>query len=84
MQSPKLRTVEKYAPPFPLNKFPKEFPYLLGREIVYLLATRVTPRLEGPDWEEIFARLIGGRWKLLGRTIPRMGAGQWITSARPC
>lgn len=63
MQSPKLRTVEKYAPPFPLNKFPKEFPYLLGREIVYLLATRVTPRLEGPDWEEIFARLIGGRWK---------------------
>ena len=63
MKRPKLRTVEKYQAPYTINNFPKELPYLLGREIVYLLATRVTPRLEGSDWEEIFSRLIGGRWK---------------------
>src|SRR3990167_118469 len=63
MKEPKLRTVEKYHPPYPLNDFPDGFYVGLGREIVYLLATRATPRLEGPDWEEIFTRLIGGRWK---------------------
>ena len=62
-KSPKLRTVEKYKPPYPLNKFPKEFPLNLGRELVYLLASRGTTRLEGPDWEEIFARLVGAEWK---------------------
>jgi hypothetical protein len=62
-KSPKLRTVEKYKPPYPLNKFPKEFPLNLGRELIYLLASRGTTRLEGPDWEEIFARLVGAEWK---------------------
>lgn len=63
MKKPKLRTVERYQPPFPLNQFPKGFHLSLGREIIYLLATRGTARLEGSDWEEIFTRLIGGRWK---------------------
>jgi hypothetical protein len=63
MKRPKLRTVEKYSPPFPLNCFPSEFALSLGREIIYLLATRNTPRFEGADWEESFARSIGGRWK---------------------
>lgn len=63
VKSPRLRTVEKYNPPYPLNRFPKEFALNLGREIVYLLASRGTARLEGPDWEEIFARLIGAKWK---------------------
>jgi len=62
-KKPKLRTVERYTPPYPTNQFPKNFHLGLGREIVYLLATRITPRLEGSDWEEIFSRLIGGRWK---------------------
>jgi len=62
-EGPKLRTVEKYKPPYPLNKFPKHFAFNLGRELVYLLASRGTPRLEGPDWEEIFARLVGAQWK---------------------
>jgi len=62
-RKPRLRTVEKYNPPYPLNKFPKTFPYKLGAEIVYFLASRGTPRLEGSDWEEIFARIIGARWK---------------------
>lgn len=63
MRSPRLRTVEKYRPPFPLNEFPSDFPLNIGREIVYLLATRVCPRFEGQDWEEVFARCIHGRWK---------------------
>ena len=61
---PKLRTVEKYKPPYPLNDFPKRFALNLGREAVYLLASRGdTARIEGSDWEEIFARLIGAQWK---------------------
>lgn len=62
-EGPRLRTIEKYKPPYPLNKFPKDFALNLGREIVYLLASRGTARLEGPDWEEIFARLVGAKWK---------------------
>lgn len=62
-KSPKLRTVNKSKPPYPLNKFPTEFPYKLGKEIVYLLATRGKPVLEGSEWEEIFATCIGADWK---------------------
>ncbi|MDR2191634.1 MAG: hypothetical protein LBO62_01965 [Endomicrobium sp.] len=62
-QLPKLRTVEKYKPLYPLNKFPKNFALNLGKEIVYLLSTRASPRLEGTDWEEIFARIINAKWK---------------------
>ncbi|MDA8001797.1 MAG: hypothetical protein MPL62_10980 [Alphaproteobacteria bacterium] len=60
---PKLRNVEKYRPPYPLNEFPKRFPLKLGKEIVYFLATRNSDRLEGSDWEEIFARTVGAKWK---------------------
>ncbi|GBR75720.1 hypothetical protein NO2_0368 [Candidatus Termititenax persephonae] len=35
----------------------------LGKEIIYLLSTRGTPRLEGNDWEEMFARIINATWK---------------------
>ena len=63
MQDPKLRTVEKYKPPYLLSQFPKDFALNLGREIVYFLASRGTPRLEGTDWEEIFARLVRAQWK---------------------
>jgi len=63
MEKPKLRIVDKYGAPYPLNKFPKSFALGLGKEIVYFLASRGEPRLEGSDWEEIFARLIGAQWK---------------------
>lgn len=63
MKEPRLRNVEKYKPLFPLNSFPKSFPLGLGREIVYHLTTRTTASLEGSDWEQVFARLIGARWK---------------------
>ena len=62
-KGPRLRTVEKYKPPYPLNKFPSDFPLRLGKEIIFYLATRRTPRIEGSDWEEIFARIIDAKWK---------------------
>ena len=62
-KSPKLRTVNKSISAFPLNEFPKEFPFLLGKELVYLLASKGTGELEGSEWENIFANCIGAEWK---------------------
>jgi superfamily I DNA and/or RNA helicase len=60
---PKLRTVEKSIPPFGLNEFSRDFPFILGKELVYLLASKGKPILEGPEWEAIFANCIGAEWK---------------------
>lgn len=62
-RTPKLRTVDKSNPPYPLNKFPTDFPFILGREIVYLLASKGKGILEGSEWEEMFASCIGAQWK---------------------
>lgn len=62
-KSPKLRTVNKSVSAFPLNEFPKDFPFLLGKELIYLLASKGKPELEGSDWENIFANCIGASWK---------------------
>lgn len=62
-KKPKLRTVEKSLPPFPLNDFPKDFPFILGKELVYLLASKGKPILEGAEFEAIFATCIGAEWK---------------------
>ena len=62
-RTPKLRTVNKFDPPFSLNDFGTNFPYLLGREIVYLLASKGRATLEGSEWEKIFATCIGAEWK---------------------
>ncbi len=62
-RSPKLRTVDKSLPPFHLNDFPKDFPFLLGKELIYLLASKGKPDLEGSEWEAIFAHCIGAEWK---------------------
>ena len=62
-KTPRLRTVDKSSPPYSLNKFGKEFPYILGREVVYLLASKGKGVLEGAEWEEIFAHCIGAAWK---------------------
>lgn len=61
--TPRLRTVDKVKPPYPLNKFPADFGHKLGKEIVYLPATKSTPSLEGPEWEQIFANCVGATWK---------------------
>jgi hypothetical protein len=60
---PKLRTVNKSVSAFPLNEFPKDFPFALGKELIYLLASKGKPELEGSDWESIFATCIGADWK---------------------
>jgi hypothetical protein len=62
-KSPKLRTVHKSVSAFPLNEFPKEFPFLLGKELIYLLASKGKSELEGSEWENIFANCIGADWK---------------------
>lgn len=62
-QSPKLRTVNKSLPPFQVNQFPHDFPYKLGRELVYLLASKGRPILEGSEFEAMFAACIGAEWK---------------------
>lgn len=61
-KSPKLKTVKKVTPPYPLNDFPPGFGICLGRELIYLLATKSQPSLEGKEWEEIFASCIEGEW----------------------
>lgn len=60
---PKLRRIQKYNPPYLLNRFPPAFALSLGKEIVYLLASKGKPVLEGSDWEEIFANCIDASWK---------------------
>lgn len=62
-KGPRLRTVNKTVPPYPLNEFPSDFGLKLGRELVYLIATKGHPSLEGEEWEEIFANCIGAEWK---------------------
>jgi hypothetical protein len=60
---PRLRTVDKVEPPYKINQFGGDFPYRLAEEIVYLLATKGTATIEGPEWEQIFASCIGAKWK---------------------
>lgn len=62
-QSPKLRTVTKSVSAYPLNQFNVDFPYILGQEIVYLLASKGRPDLQGDEWEQIFAKCVGADWK---------------------
>ncbi len=63
MTDPKLRTAEKIKPPYPLGRFPGDFPYKIGKEIIYKLITEVEPTIEGPEWERIFAQAINAKWK---------------------
>lgn len=60
---PRLKNVDKYSPDYPLGQFPAGFALELGKEVIYLLATRQPPTLEGSDWEQIFARCVGAQWK---------------------
>lgn len=62
-KSPRLRTVNKSISAYPLNKFNSDFPYILGQEIVYLLASKGRADLQGNEWEQIFALCIGADWK---------------------
>lgn len=62
-KSPRLRTVSKSVSAYPLNTFNSDFAYILGQEIVYLLASKGRADLQGNEWEQIFALCIGADWK---------------------
>ena len=62
MSEPRLRTVEKIRPPYPLGRFPPSTLVNVAARIVYLLHTRGEACLEGRDWEHIFADSIGANW----------------------
>ncbi len=62
MTGPRLRTVDKVKPPYPLNRFPSDFPLQVAADIVYRLCTESNPSLEGPAWEQIFAKAIRATW----------------------
>ena len=78
-KSPKLRTVHKSPPAYPLNNFPSNLPFIIGREIVYLLASKGKPNLVGDEWEEIFAISIGAEWhgSNVGLDDVRLGNTAW-------
>ena len=63
MPEPRLRTVNKAVPPYPLNAFPRRFVEHFAEEIVYMLATKEAMSLEGDEWEHIFANCIGATWR---------------------
>jgi len=58
-----LRTVNKSVPPFILNNFPSNFPFYVGEQLIFILATRGTTDIEGKEWEQIFAKSINADWK---------------------
>ncbi|MEO6520190.1 MAG: hypothetical protein ABIN91_00805 [Mucilaginibacter sp.] len=78
-RSPKLRTVHKSPPAYELNRFPTNLPFIVGREIVYLLASKGKPNLVGSEWEEIFATSIGAEWRdsNVGLDDVRLGNTAW-------
>jgi len=78
-KSPKLRTVSKSLSLFPLNKFPNTFPYKVGEQLIYILATRGATDIEGKEWEQIFAKAIGAEWKpsVVGLDDVIMGNTAW-------
>ncbi len=63
MNGPRLRTVNKAAAPFDLNKFPTKFLDTFAKEVVYMMATKQVMALEGNEWEQIFAACVGAEWK---------------------
>lgn len=78
-RTPRLRTVDKVTPPYPLNEFPKNFGVKVGKEIIYLLATKDQVSLEGTEWEKIFADCIGAEWKnsVVGLDDVTLGSCAW-------
>jgi hypothetical protein len=59
---PRIRTVIKTNPLYPLNNFPSSFIPKLAEHICALLAIRSQFDLEGKEWEQIFADCIGASW----------------------
>lgn len=79
MSEPRLRTADKVPAPYPIGKFPQKTIYRIAAEIVYHLHTRGEARLEGSDWERIFAEGIQAEWKPsnIGLDDVRLGSCCW-------
>ena len=77
-RSPRVRTGNKFKPPFDLNKFPESLGLNIGGALVYILATKGRPDLEGNEWEEMFAKSIGADWKNSCRGQALSGSGMTI------
>lgn len=63
MKEPKLRTVNKAVPPYPMNQFPNDFILKFAENIVYMMATKSKMSIEGDEWEAVFADCVGATWK---------------------
>jgi len=81
-KNPKLRNAQRHAPPYRLNEFPSDFGMKLGRELIYVLATRDNPDVSGDDWEQIFARCIGVEWKKSNVGLEDVVMGRTAWSAK--
>jgi len=79
---PKLRNAVRHKPLYPLNEFPEDFGFKLGKELIYILATRDNPDVSGDDWEQIFARCIGVDWKKSNVGLEDVVCGQTAWSAK--
>ena len=62
-KEPRLRTADKVPPPYPLQRFPKHFAFEIGKQVIYIVATKQIPTIEGSEWEQIFAKAINAEWK---------------------
>ena len=63
MVRPRIRQGNPFPPPYPLNDFPEGFAERVGRQVVYLVGTRSSPKIAGEDWERIFSEAIGANWQ---------------------
>lgn len=79
---PKLRSVERHKSLYPLNRIPDEIGFKIGKELIYLLATRENPDIAGNDWEQIFARCLGVEWKNSNVGLEDVTMGQTAWSAK--
>lgn len=82
MMKPKLRNAVRHKPPYPLNEFPADFGLKLGKELIYILATRDNPDISGDDWEQIFARCVGVEWKKSNVGLEDVVCGRTAWSAK--
>lgn len=63
MEKPKIKAADRFKSLYNLNSFNSDFGKKVGKEVIYLLATKSQPSLEGGEWEEIFANSINATWK---------------------
>lgn len=79
---PRLRTVDRVKPPYPLNQFPADFGVKVGKHVIYTLATKSTPDIAGPEWEQIFADSIGAEWQPSNVGLADVALGTLAWSAK--